>query len=739
MWGAPGALLAQAPAQRLALRELRDSLARSQDSPALLALERQALEDARARRDDPIPKLRLGFIDLRLAALTADASRYNDAASEFEWTTQLQPEWPMGWLGRGFAELGSVELGSAVARVGQLLLGVDPASRPAHFLALSARVDSTYIDGLMEIASLALRQRSDVQLSTALKAFREVSRTPVARVPNYLLMLGRIEREVGDLDSAAIALHALLQLEPDNPAGLLEYGRTRFVSGLLDGEEAWYRGLAVADDRTLAEYRSDLEVLMGDSLLAKFDASSGNDRVRMVRQFWESRPGAELLASSERLREHYIRLGYVWRNLLVRPQQSYDATPRADIQPAWPDDRGRIYLKHGRPDETTYIKFTGAYDNESWRYRMDDGTDMLFHFLKPPGAPGYRSVESLFDIIATTTAARMKGVVNPAEELAAGNAMETFGAGWLASTAQEILVSRAYMSPIYARILNEGKRSTAQLQAEERVNGKASLEAPDTWRMTYPAGLDARIDALAVGSDSSGASVQVAFALPGATLSPTRTAFGWMYQVRVRAVLLGLDGSRVAALDRTKGYITRNFLAPNQFVLGRMPMSAPPGTYQVKIAVESEGRGTITAWDTVRVPGPGPSVGVSDLVLGSRSVRLTLSPVPGDSVWVNPVHEFRRGEPMELYFEVGGLSRSADYRVEIGVLEVHGSALGKLLAGGGESMRLAFDMKHAGGTDRLHRELDLRRLGPGTYLMRVVVTTAGGERVTRQRTFTVVK
>jgi hypothetical protein len=54
-------------------------------------------------------------------------------------------------------------------------------------------------------------------------------------------------------------------------------------------------------------------------------------------------------------------------------------------------------------------------------------------------------------------------------------------------------------------------------------------------------------------------------------------------------------------------------------------------------------------------------------------------------------------------------------------------------------VRLGFDGKKSGLVDGMKREISLSKLALGDYNLIVTVSTAAGERVTRQKRFTVVK
>ena len=137
---------AQAPAQRQALVAWRDSLATVSDSFALLDLERRLIGEARRDRDSVMVHLRLGFLSLRLGDLSG-TQHYDNAASEFQWATSLQPAWPYGWFGLGLAELGVGDSEVSVVAGLQTMLGKDALTRSANAFAKSAEVDPGFVGG----------------------------------------------------------------------------------------------------------------------------------------------------------------------------------------------------------------------------------------------------------------------------------------------------------------------------------------------------------------------------------------------------------------------------------------------------------------------------------------------------------------------------------------------------------------------------------------------------------------
>jgi GWxTD domain-containing protein len=93
------------------------------------------------------------------------------------------------------------------------------------------------------------------------------------------------------------------------------------------------------------------------------------EKQAFFRKFWRSREALPAEDYNERLVEHYRRLNYAKLSFSSKMQNGYD-------------DRGRIYIKHGEPDQKVSDNFRSEYDNESWLYRKQP-KNFIFHFIRP--------------------------------------------------------------------------------------------------------------------------------------------------------------------------------------------------------------------------------------------------------------------------------------------------------------------------------------------------------------------
>lgn len=724
----PHPLSAQAAAERAALERFRDSLSSTADSTGLLDLERRMIELAKSERSNTLVHLKLGFLSVRLGDLGGQ-SHYDDAASEFQWAIDLQPTWPYPWYGMGLAEYGVGDSQISFVTGLKTMLGKDALTRSAMAFAKSAEVDPSFVRGLVDLSNTALRQRVNVKLGVALDALRRAEATPAARNPEVLLARGRVEREVGDADSALTAFQAYLDRGASRSLGQLEIARTLFLLGRFDGVEPYYDGAASEDPVTVAGYRGDLATIASDSVLREFDAQAGPQRAAYLRRFWSERDRTELRPDGERLREHYRRLFYARKNFqLTSLNRHYDIVERYRSGSRDFDDRGVIYLRHGEPSTRATYAAPGLEPNESWRYTRPEG-DLIFHFVAREDVQDFKLVESLFDVLGFSEAIALRG------DRAGDHPV-----------AEQLMLSRERLSPIYQRLQNAGTIGQGQYQTEERRLGQTSIAlgtSTDSYELRFARELKVRSDVLAVGRDSAGTLVQITYAIAGKGLEPVTVTRGFLYSVRVRFTASDPTGRVVASLDTTRHFVAPEPVPDGEHLVGRVAVPVPAGRYEYRLAIQQgEDAGVVLPRDTVRVGGPTTAaLALSDLVLGSRSANLVWQRSEADTVLFNPLQTFTRGDEMQLYYEVNGLRPGRPYEVRVAVKRQKGGGglFRKIFGGGGAALSLKFAAQASSSLESAHRTLQLDRLSPGNYVLDVSVTDEGHRKDQRLRAFEVVK
>ncbi len=721
---------AQSPEQRLELEQFRDSISYAADSTELLAIEQELIDYARVNRDDALAHLKLGFVSLALGDMGAQ-THYDDAASEFQWASELKPSWPYSWYGLGLAEQGVGDSQISIIKGLKTMLGKDALTRSAMAFAKSAEVDPSFDAGLVHLARTALRQRINIKLDLALEALRAADTMPAGRQPMVLLYRGRVEREIGDLQLAEAAFKEFLESGHNTGLGQLELARTEFLLGeLASAADRYFAGARTEDSVTVALYRYDLGLIATEDELRAFDATTRNTRSQFIREFWTEKDRVELRRKGERLREHFRRLFYSRQNFaLVSTNRVYDISEiyrsgREDF-----DDRGVIYIRHGEPTDRASLPGVGIANNESWRYGHPDG-DLIFHFVARDDVQDYRLVESVFDILGYSQAIALRGT--------GANA---------SPQAVELLDSRDRLSPLYRRIKSAGSGSTNRLQAEERVMGRTSIElgtTSDSYELEFPESLDVIAQVLGVGYRGDRGLIHVAFAIPGSSLLGIDNPRGTIYPVRLRFVALDSAGHSVGFADTTRVFLSRSPVPDDEFLVGEVSLPAVPGHHAYLLAIQQGDRnGVVLPTDSVLVARvDGEVLGLSDPVLGSRRSNLVWQPQPGDSVFFNPHQLYRRDDLAELYYEIYGLTPGATYETQLVVRKGDGGGgglLGKIFGGGSTPISLRFEEVASDKVMRIQRAIEFRKLKPGDYTLRLIVTDDQGNVRQRDQAFEIIE
>jgi GWxTD domain-containing protein len=725
----PLSIHAQSPSDRVGLERFRDSLASTSDSIGLLALEKRMIDSAKVERGNSLLHLKLGFLSLRLGDL-GGPSHYDDAASEFQWAIDLQPMWPYSWYGMGLAEYGVGY--SRVSFVTGLreMLGKDALTRSAAAFAKSAEVDPGFIRGLADFANAGLRQRVNIKLGVALEALRRAGHAAAGGDPQVLLARGRVEREVGDGDSALAAFNGYLQYGPNRGLALLEVSRTLFLLG-RDGRTSYFEGAAIDNSVSVAGYRVDLATIAPDSVLQEFDRQRGSHRADYLRQFWERRDQIELRSKGERLREHYRRLFYARKSFqLTSNNRHYDIVERYQSGSRDFDDRGVIYIRHGEPSNRASYAAPGLEPNESWRYSRPDG-DLIFHFIARDDVQDFKLVESLFDVLGFGDARKLQRQRGGATDDA---------------VAEQLMMSREQLSPIYSQLQGAGGPTSAdRYQNQERRAGQKSIALgthSDSYQLRFSKQLKAHWEVLAVGRDSTGPQVQIAYALAGSNLEPVRVTRGYLYSVRLRFVAMDRRGQVVASLDTTRHFVTPAPVPSNEHLVGRVETTVPVGSLHYRLALQQgDAAGITVPRDSVRVgPVNSAALSLSDPVLGARTANLAWRRSAGDTVLFNPLRTYRRSDKMELYYEIEGLNPTG-YKVELKVRkkESGGGLFRKIFGRGRPALRLKFKEHATIPNIATHRSLKLNRLKPGNYILELTVADAMGRKDRRRQEFRVVE
>jgi GWxTD domain-containing protein len=704
---------AQSPEARARLEALRAELAGIADSSALLERERAGIERAKADRDNGLRHLELGFVAYRLGEVTGAKRHYDDAAGEFEWAAELEPAWPYAWYGLGLAELALGEHPAIAIENVKQALGVDFLSKAARAFARAAAADPAFAQAVIDLADAAWRQRIRQRLDVAQAALRAAVVTPAGAIPGVQLARGRVERELGEGDSALVAFRAYVTVGGDSALGLLEQGRTLFyLRRPEEARTAYYAGARRATSpEARAEYRADLLWIATPEERAAFDAAPDTEVAGWLERFWAGRDALDARAPGERLAEHYRRFFYAWRHFrLTSRHRHYTTEPYRSDQELL-DDRGVIYVRHGEPDDRARFASPGVEPNESWLYVLPDGK-RIFHFVASGDVSDFKLVESLADVFGHDAAIAWQA------------------GGRLHPLAAELYDSRANLDPSYRHIAQSATAQATAL-ASERSQGRRAIRAgttTDSYPLRFDAPLRSRVQLYAVGGGGGAAHALLVFAVPGERLMGVAGTDGNRYPLEIRVATTDL--AVPIRFDTVRVFRTRGPLEPGQLLSGFLEFPLPPDTHSLRVAILEAGgaAGDVIEVRDFAVPDfGGERFVLSDLVLGDATSGLRWI-VGRDTVPLSPRGTYVRGSAVELYYELHGLPLGAAYRARVEVRGRRGrsifSAIGRLF-GGGPPVAFAFE---SATTDTPHRGMQtvsLAPLEPGDYVLQLTVEAPG--------------
>lgn len=715
---APTGAVAQSPAQQDTIAAFRDRVAAIGDTVVLRVMEDSMIDIARVDRDNALLHIQLGFLAYRMGELTEGNAHFDDAAGEFEWAAEIEPTWPYPWYGLGLAELAMGEHSVIAVENIRQILGKDYLSKAARAFAQAARVDPSFAQGVIELAATAMQQRIRPRMEVALQALRDAGATDMGNEPALLLVRGRVERRVGSGDSAVAAISRYLAAAGDSGVGYFELARSLYaVDQPRRGEGAYYFGLRVGrSDSAVAIYRDDLAWIATDEELDAFEALEPDARAPWVRAFWTRRDIEDVRAPGERLREHQRRYFHALERYgLISRHRRYSFENPYRTDQATFDDRGIVYLRHGEPDRIATFAATGIDPNESWLYARRDG-NLVFHFVARADVQDYKLVESLLD------------VVDPAYGLRA-----QAGAEPLTGMAQELLVSRQFLDPVYQRLALGGSVQQRTLTEERRMGERtvAVGTTTDSYPIRFADELDAAIQRHVVSGERPGeTAVLLAYAVPGDQLAPEAWSDRITYRLSVR-VAVSTAGEPVAYLDTLQTVSVDHVFGPDEYVHGHLSVPVPAGQYELQVVLTEPRRnaGRLAVDDELAVPDAGADqVWISDVVIGRQGGGSSW--IAGDdTVAVTARRRFPTPSQLQVYYEVHGLSPGAPYRSRLEVRKRGGgSVIGffKRLFGGGDApISLGFEGVASGPTTRILQTVDLQALDPGSYRLRISVDAPG--------------
>ena len=725
----PVRLAAQEPQDRARLDSLAAAFAVIPDSTTLLAMEATRIAYAKEHRDDPMVHLELGLLAFHIGEVARATKHYDDAAGEFEWASDLRPDWPAPWYWLGRSEMAIGEARAIALENLRQALGLDALSKAARAFARAAQADPAYSRALVDLANTALRQKIAPRLDVAQRALRLAAGTAAGREPEVLLARGRVERELDQHDSALVAFRGYLAAGGDSGLGGLEVARTFALLTQPDSAVAAYFG---ALRRPLtpparAAFRGDLTWIATPEELAAFDALPADSVGRWLRRFWGERDVEDARRPGERLVEQFRRYAYARANFrLTTRHRHYDITDvYHDSAQAEFDDRGIVYLRHGEPDGRARYSDQYVEPNETWVYRRPPPeTDLVFHFVSAGHVQDYKLVESLLDAYGFSSAVIFQSRQDVPTALFGG-----------------LLNSRATISDIYQRLADQGTAGRGALLAEERRRGRQAIAVgttTDSYALRFAHDLSPVVSSFVLGDAERHPVLHVVFALPARALRSFPAPGGVGYPFEFRLIVYDSAYRRVAGLDTLRVFRNPTDLPEGSFLTEQLAVRVPAGEFHYHFVVEElqADAGALVHAEPVAVPRTDSGFSASDLVLGLLGSGLVLRREGGD-IPLNPLAHYPRDGTVELYYELYGLPEGATVATRVSVQSAGGRSFFQRLFGGGRGVNLEYNTATgADGTARVRQQIVLTGLSPGRYVLGLDLTdVAAHQHLRREQTF----
>jgi hypothetical protein len=730
----------------------RSAAARPPASPAVEAIYRsvailadaaelQRRLDTHADAVDYLPLMERGFLAVRLREVTGGARFAERARDTFQELVRRYPDdaWARFGLGLSLArspDVGSSIMGRAVvAQVFAEAVGADPVSRARAELRRALALEPGHERAAMLLAELALAGTEPEELAAAVPAL--AAATAGSGSPDALHLLALLRTRTGDLDGAIAAADRALAAGADTAEILLTRGGARLRRDGQAGEGAadYFAGAALAGPRTIARYLAEIQSISNPLERNRFERLPAGERSGWLRDFWEARAALAGVTVEDRLAEHYARLEAALRDYrrgATRGAPAAGALTARERDPLVPvDDRGAIYLRHGRPLEIVRSTGHGIRPNETWVYPGASGY-RLFHFVALQGGHDFSLVSDLFAALETVTD---EGVLRVFEDRA------------LFEPRYHQLASRwrsIRRTPGHALDVHDVRMAQMPISAELTRTALDALQS-DTHRPEFGEGLPFYYDIYRFSAADGRTEVTTAVAVPGERLVPVENGTGYVYGVRLSFILVDTASGFVARVDTVQAFRSDRVMQHGEYLRTHVTLEAPPSPHALHRLVIRDAaqpdHGQLYGGPTRITDFAPPALALSDVVLAEPDTGSWER--GGVRLGLVPPRQFDAREPVTLFYEIYHLPAAAPYTTAIEIRpgsRTAGQRLRRLLGLRPAGVRLQFSGEAA--PDALGRVQEARhvtaQLPEGRYEVRITVRNdATGEEARSTRAFVV--
>lgn len=250
------------------------------------------------------------------------------------------------------------------------LIKRDRKSKAMRYFEKALDLNPDYIDAHYNLGRTYLAKSGKKDLQKAEKHFNFILKQ-LFKYKDTIYQLGRVYQIRKENTTAIEIFKGLAQSREADGRESIQLANIYYEIHQMElASRAYYSGLKLLKNSEMLEdmYQS-IRMLLTDDEKKDYRQLPDSGKALFFKKFWTHRdptPGTDL---NERLIEHFRRVDF------ARLSFRYTAPP-------YYDDRGRIYIKYGQPDErfSTPAENTFAKSNESWSYEhLQEG--LVFDFV----------------------------------------------------------------------------------------------------------------------------------------------------------------------------------------------------------------------------------------------------------------------------------------------------------------------------------------------------------------------
>lgn len=264
------------------------------------------------------------------------------------------------------------------------ILKKDHKSRAIKKFKEALALDANYRPARYFLARTYQEKRKSDDLEIAKNEFaRLFEEDPGYRDVCY--QLGYTCQKMGNYDEALGFYQKIRDKKEDFARANIRMAELYYETGnSKSATESFFEGIEELEDRELLDYLfEEQKIIMIKEELNEFENAPYSIKKSLIKKFWKRRDPDPSTPENERLIEHFRRAKFARENFHF-------------TAPPYYDDRGKIYIKYGPPDERYNAPVSGlqAKDNESWTYESIE-KGLVFDFVSDGGY--FHEVQDLTD------------------------------------------------------------------------------------------------------------------------------------------------------------------------------------------------------------------------------------------------------------------------------------------------------------------------------------------------------